>query len=290
MRVLRRVTDHLVGRVALLALAIGAVALLSACLPPPPPPPAPTTTTTTTTTPLPPYTKGFDACAAPSVSTMSTWKTSSPYTNIGIYIGGANRGCAQPNLTASWRSTVRSQGWKLLPIWVGPQAPCTNLGGTTKLSYDPYTAFLQGVNEAQAAADAASNLGFGWLAPVYYDMEGYTRGGTCSTAVQGFADGWVRQLNSRGYLGGMYSSLCSGILDVATTASATSSNQRPLDAVWIAAWNNTPNIYGFGSPCALSDTLWNAHRRVHQYIGGHNEAYGGVTINIDSNAVDGPTG
>jgi hypothetical protein len=28
---------------------------------------------------------------------------------------------------------------------------------------------------------------------------------------------------------------------------------------------------------------------VHQYIGGHNEAYGGVTINVDTNAVDGPT-
>ena len=56
----------------------------------------------------------------------------------------------------------------------------------------------------------------------------------------------------------------------------------------IAAWNNTPNIYGFGSPCALSDSLWNNHQRVHQYVGGHNEAYGGITINIDTNALDGP--
>ena len=31
------------------------------------------------------------------------------------------------------------------------------------------------------------------------------------------------------------------------------------------------------------------HERVHQYTGGHDETYGGVTINIDSNAVDGPT-
>ena len=119
-------------------------------------------------------------------------------------------------------------------------------------------------------------------------MEGYTRGGNCSAVVQGFADGWVRQLNSRGYLGGMYSSLCSGILDVAASAGMT--NKVPLNAVWIAAWNNNPQIYGFGSPCALSDTLWNDHQRVHQYQGSHNETYGGVTINIDSNAVDGPTG
>ena len=119
-------------------------------------------------------------------------------------------------------------------------------------------------------------------------MEGYTRGGTCSASVKSFADGWVRQLNVRGYLGGMYSSLCSGILDVA--ASTSDSTKAPLNGIWIAAWNNTPNIFGFGSPCALSDGLWNNHQRVHQYQGGHNEAYGGVTINIDSNAVDGPVG
>src|SRR5258707_1077225 len=83
-------------------------------------------------------------------------------------------------------------------------------------------------------------------------------------------------------LGDMYSSLCSGILDVAASASDTT--KVPLNAVWIAAWNDTPNIYGFGSPCALSDSLWNNHRRVHQYVGGHNESYGGATINIDTNA------
>jgi len=107
-------------------------------------------------------------------------------------------------------------------------------------------------------------------------------------SVQGFADGWVRQLNSRGYLGGMYSSLCSGILDVA--ASAKDPGKVPLNAVWIAAWNNSPTVYGFGAPCALADAQFNNHQRVHQYAGGHNEAYGGVTINIDSNAVDAPTG
>ena len=61
-------------------------------------------------------------------------------------------------------------------------------------------------------------------------------------------------------------------------------------AIWIAAWNDTPNIYGFGDPpCPLPDALWNNHQRVHQYRGAHDETWGGVTINIDSNAVDGPT-
>jgi hypothetical protein len=271
----KRVQSRVSKRVTLVAVALMAAALLSACLPAAPTSP-------------PPSTRGFDACAAPSLTTMSKWKTSSPYTSIGVYIGGANRACSQPNLTPSWVSSVHSQGWGLLPIWVGPQASCTTLSSTTKLSSDPVIAFFQGVNEAQLAADAANKLGLAWLAPIYYDMEGYPRGGTCSAVVQGFADGWVRQLNARGYLGAMYSSLCSGILDVAASAGMTT--KVPLNAVWIAAWNNNPQIYGFGSPCALSDSQWNNHQRVHQYQGGHNESYGGVTINIDSNAVDGPRG
>ena len=42
---------------------------------------------------------GFDACTAPSTRTMAAWG-SSPYRAVGVYIGGLNRGCSQPNLTA----------------------------------------------------------------------------------------------------------------------------------------------------------------------------------------------
>ena len=259
-----------------LLLGLVAVTLvLSACAPaaPPPPPPGPAF--------------GFDTCAAPSVSAMHTWATTSPYSSVGIYIGGANRGCAQPNLNAGWVGTVTSYGWKLLPIWVGPQASCTTLGSTTKISSDPAQALAAGKAEANAAANAADALGFTWLAPVYYDMEAYPRGGACSVSVQAFVIGWVGGLNSRGYRAGFYSSLCSGILDVAAIYGSPYFQQ--LNAVWIAAWNDTPNIFGFGPPCALSDDAWANHERVHQYNGGHNEGYGGVTINLDSHSVDGPT-
>src|ERR1044071_99276 len=43
---------------------------------------------------------GFDACTAPSRRSMLAW-AGSPYRAIGVYIGGLNRGCSQPNLTAS---------------------------------------------------------------------------------------------------------------------------------------------------------------------------------------------
>ena len=228
--------------------------------------------------------QGFDACAAPSTTTAATWWKSSPYTSMGIYLGGANRGCAQPNLTSSWITTVTSQGWKLLPLWVGPQAPCTTLGNATKLSSNPTVANAEGQAEANAAANAAAALGFGLFAPVYYDMEAYPRGGACSTAIQNFTNGWIAGLNQRGYLAGMYTSLCSGVQD---QAAGIATGFAPLNSIWIAAWNNTPNIFGFTAPCALSDSLWFNHQRVHQFKGSNSETWGGVTINIDTNAVDG---
>ena len=55
--------------------------------------------------------------------------------------------------------------------------------------------------------------------------------------------------------------------------------------VWIANWNGVESV--FGDPY-VSDSVWPNHQRVHQYKGGHKETWGGVTINIDSNVVDGP--
>jgi hypothetical protein len=42
---------------------------------------------------------GFDTCMAPARSQMAAW-SHSPYRAIGIYLGGINMACAQPNLTS----------------------------------------------------------------------------------------------------------------------------------------------------------------------------------------------
>ena len=130
-------------------------------------------------------------------------------------------------------------------------------------------------------------MGFTWLTPIYYDMEAYTRGASCTGSVQSFTNGWVETLHARGYRAAFYSSLCSGVLDQAATYYHPSFLH--LDAIWIAAWNDTPNIFGFAAPCALGDDYWPNHQRVHQFKGGHNETWGGAKINIDSDASDGPT-
>ncbi len=44
----------------------------------------------------------------------------------GVYIGGSNMACANDNIAADWVRTEVQRGWRLLFIWVRPQAPCTN--------------------------------------------------------------------------------------------------------------------------------------------------------------------
>ncbi|MGN6253535.1 MAG: glycoside hydrolase domain-containing protein, partial [Solirubrobacterales bacterium] len=68
---------------------------------------------------------GFDACSAPSAKAMTAWK-SSPYRAVGVYIGGVNRACSQPNLTPEWVAEQTEAGWHLIPTYVGPQAPTSS--------------------------------------------------------------------------------------------------------------------------------------------------------------------
>src|SRR3954453_1069358 len=68
---------------------------------------------------------GFDQCTAPTQAAMDAWLTGSPYWAVGIYISGDSRACtSQPNLTPAWVGTQLANGWRLLPITLGPQASC----------------------------------------------------------------------------------------------------------------------------------------------------------------------
>src|SRR5215472_8796708 len=80
---------------------------------------------------------GIDTCDAPSVAQMQAFWSGTPYWNIGIYIGGSMRACAQANLTSSWLQQVGPTGigWHFMPLWVGPQAPCTSF--SDRFSSDP---------------------------------------------------------------------------------------------------------------------------------------------------------
>ena len=61
------------------------------------------------------------------------------------------------------------------------------------------------------------------------------------------------------------------------------------DQLWIARWCSQPyqpTCYNGTNDPEVPDTLWADHQRIRQYLGGHQETWGGVTINIDSNTVD----
>ncbi|MCU1452096.1 MAG: hypothetical protein JWN46_242 [Acidimicrobiales bacterium] len=216
--------------------------------------------------------KAFDTCGAPSLSDVDAWKAS-PYRAIGTYIGGANRGCAQPNLTSSWVRQIVSSGWKLLPIYVGLQAPAAC--GCAEI--DPANAASQGAAAADDAAWQAATLAMGSGSTIFYDMEGYAQSSANTTMVLRFLSAWTARLHTHGYRSGVYSSASSGVYDLAHAGSSVS---RP-DVIWFARWNDQPTTTG--EP-AIPESVWR-HARVHQYATG-TETWGGVTISIDSNAVD----
>lgn len=223
---------------------------------------------------------GFDTCSAPSTTTMQTW-LASPYRAVGIYIGGVNRACPDGNLSVSWTTSVVASGWNLLPLYVGLQAPCVSQAGLALIN--PSTATADGSASAEDAVARATVFGLSVGSPIYFDMEGYkTNSPACTQAVQSFLVGWVAGLRSRGYLAGVYGSAASTIRDLIPSAGDPATGP---DAVWIADWNGQTGV--FGDPY-VADTYWPNHQRIHQYRGGHHETYAGVTVNIDSNAVDGP--
>ncbi len=220
----------------------------------------------------------FDSCNAPSTSALTAW-LGSPYRALGIYIGGSNRGCPNPQLTSDWAASAVATGWGLIPIYVGLQAPCVSASGLAKIS--PSIAASQGTAAADDAAGDAGVLGLGSGSPIYFDMEGYAiNNAACSQSVEAFVSAWVNELHALGHLAGVYGSAASTIRDLQVLASTASSP----DDVWIADWNGEATV--FGDPY-VSDTLWTNHQRLHQYRGGHHETWNGVTLDVDSNYVDG---
>ena len=221
---------------------------------------------------------GFDACAAPSPTAMTAWGAS-PYRAIGIYIGGANRACAQPNLTSTWFVDEVAAGWHMIPLYVGLQAPSNSCGCA---AISPSQASAQGTAAAIDAVADAQGIGIPAGNPIYNDMENYSRTSTNTTAVLAFLSAWTTELHAEGYLSGVYSSSGSGISDLVAQYGTTYAEP---DDIWFAEWNNQETAASGYIPA----TDWPDNQRLHQYRGGHNETYGGVTINIDNDFLDGAT-
>jgi hypothetical protein len=222
---------------------------------------------------------GFDTCSAPSSKAMAAWKAS-PYEAVGVYIGGVNSACSQPNLTASWVSTQTGAGWHLIPTYVGLQAPTSSCSSCAKLSSAKASA--QGAAAAEDAVAQASEIAIGPGSPIYFDMESYSRTSSATAATLAFLEAWTRKLHQLDYVSGVYSSSASGIADL---AGRVGSGDLLPDDLWIANWNGQKNT----SDPVVPASAWANDQRIHQYRGGHDETYGGTTINIDNDFVEGAT-
>ncbi len=209
---------------------------------------------------------GFDACTAPTTDTMNKWRSGSPYTAIGIYIGGQDRACSQTQLTAAWTSAQSAAGWHLLPLYVGPQALFNQITAPQS----------QGTSAADDAVAQASALGFGPGSVLYYDMEAY-QPNQRGTALA-FEAAWTTELHRAGYWSSVYSSADSGITDLV----ANYGGLTTPDVAFTARWNGVATTDDTVIPAGD----FASHQRAHQYQGGHAETYNGVTINIDSDQLD----
>jgi hypothetical protein len=228
--------------------------------------------------PAAPGRAGFDACTAPSLPAMRAWRAR--YAVAGIYIGGSNMACDYGNLSAAWVRATTNMGWGLLPVYVGPQAPCYGYGDMIK----GRVAAAQGRTAALDAASNAAAFGLPKGSPIYYDMEAYNNSKRqCVAAVLRFLTSWTRTLNGRGYISGVYSSLDSGVQDLqrAVTSAAVTEPQ----AIWAALWDGKRNLPGIP---VLGPRPWPVSERVKQFAGGHWQKIRGVSLNIDSDVVAGP--
>nr|WP_312882519.1 glycoside hydrolase domain-containing protein [Micromonospora polyrhachis] len=223
--------------------------------------------------------KGFDTCTAPTQSTMNTWRNSSPYRAVGIYISGASRSCTQANLTSTWVTNQINNGWHLIPIELDNQAPCGTR--TPKMSYDPATARSQGATRATAAVNSAKALGIIAGSVIYNDIEHYPSTESCRAAVLSYLSGWTERLHALGYLSGMYSSGSSGVQDLCNAYNDT--RYTRVDHLFFGWWNGVADTNA-GSYCPSE--YYANRQRIHQYTGDSYETWGGVRIYIDRDYLD----
>ncbi len=236
---------------------------------------------------------GFDQCVTPTQSMMDRWLDTSPYLAVGIYISGDSRACrSQPNLTPQWVRVQLRKGWRLLPITLGPQASCQprfpryddDFVISPKRGRGKYSqARRMGQNTAEGTITDATALGLTPGSTLWYDLEGFDIGNTdCRESALAFLSAYNKKIKAAGFVTGVYSSASSGIA-MLDDARVERPNAFVLpDRIWLARWDGQANT---SSSYVRSDG-WQPRDRVKQYRGGHDEVWGGVRINIDTNYLD----
>lgn len=227
---------------------------------------------------------GFDACAAPSTGLLDAWYSPSPFWWVGIYIGGNERACSQPNLSRGWVDTNSARGWGFLPFRVGSQMSsangCSSIDFSNYISTNASRATAQGEDSASQASSDAWGYGFAHGSMIYYDLEAFNdNNSTCVNAARSFINGWDWEVRHKGYVPGVYGSTCGSALDSFSTL------RYVPEAIDGAYWNGNANAWDL--PC-VSINHWVDHQRIKQYVGGTNVSFGGYALNVDLDCANGP--
>jgi hypothetical protein len=191
----------------------------------------------------------------------------------------------QPHLDATWVQRQNARGWRLLPIWVGPQAACHPAYGD-RIDPAPAASYAaadaQGRREASAAVTRARELGLRAGSTLWYDLEGGfdLADVDCRRSALRFLSGWTLALHDLGYRSGVYSSVSAGIHALDNADNLSHGSYAMPDQVWYAWYNGERNTDI--DPRWVRRTTW-AGERVHQYAAQQSATYGGVTLTIDRN-------
>jgi probable HAF family extracellular repeat protein len=271
---------------------------------------------------------GFDSYNVPSTDIMATWWASSPYYDVALYVPHSPNRHNDPTLIGhdgndgvAWVDAVVGQGWGIIPIWFGLQAPCacdpipanesTTFGEchlfTGKISWNPESmtekdgkvkdgAEAQGKAQAIDATKYTQALGLDGSI-IYTDIEQYTssiadpsnKKLTCGAAVQAYVKGWVEQMSAQGGSVGIYGGSAAAQADF-----GADSGFMPQD-VWVGLYDDRVTVWHLnhgaklGDPDRnklLDDGLWINKQRIHQYQQNVTEIWGGKKYPIDRNLVD----
>jgi photosystem II stability/assembly factor-like uncharacterized protein len=259
---------------------------------------------------------GFDKSHVLSVDDMATWWASSPYYDVGIYaLNSPNRG-NDPTLAKhngedgiAWVDAVIGQGWGIIPIWFGLQAPCAcnnptgphahdtypncrlfghrQKNGTEWISgaysFDPDEAYQQGIEQAKDAVTSVQKLGLDGSI-IYVDSEQYTSTKACGAAARQYLSGFVDQMHNSGGVAGIYG----GLYDV--------SDHSAADSAWVARADDRVTVWNLSHGLAASadlpdscspDNCWDNKKRIHQYRVDTFETWGSTTnAQVDDDIVD----
>ena len=188
-------------------------------------------------------------------------------------------------------ATQVARGWRLLPIALGPQASCQprfpryqdDFTISPVATGDYSAARGQGVVEADKNVADAAAYGIPAGSTLWYDLEGFDLTNTaCRESALRFVSSWVTRIKQLGYVAGFYSSASSGITMLDDARLKRPGQFALPDRIWIARWDGVANT----STSYIAEDGWRPGGRMKQYRGGHNETWGGVTINIDSNYLE----